>query len=250
MMTTSGAPASALLFPASLLSAIPVPVVACLSHPGARRPARRLSLAENLAVARDKPLRGIVTAQAHEVNAHGGLDERREVPARTDGQDEVRHGDAEYLDGARVESETLDLGRLLPALEHDVEVNLRGAADGRRAEQLADVDDAEAANLHVLAQEVGRAARELAGPRAPHLDEVVGDELVAAHDEVERALRLPHPALALDEDAEAVEVEQDAVAHLARRERFFQVLGDGADGDRADERRLDERERRALGGLQ
>src|SRR5204862_369243 len=42
---------------------------------------------------------------------------------------------------------------------------------------------------------------------------------------------------------------QNAVARLARREGFFQVLRDLHDGDGADERRLHERECRALGGL-
>src|SRR2546423_6777759 len=72
---------------------------------------------------------------------------------------------------------------------------------------------------------------------------------MAAHDEVERALGFSDARLALDENAEAVEVEQDAVARLARRESFFQVLRDRRDGDGTDERRLHERQRGALRGL-
>src|SRR5947209_18267047 len=130
MMTTSGEPGSPLPFPASLLSAIHSPAVT--GRFGPRLPALKASVvrADHLAVACHETLRGIVTAQAHEVNAHGGLDESGEVSARTNGEDDGRHGDAEYHHGARVESEPLDLGRLLPALEQYVEVYLHGAADG------------------------------------------------------------------------------------------------------------------------
>src|SRR2546423_3570957 len=249
MMTTSGPPVSATFLPACFLKAIPRPVVLLVRRLRLRRAALRLVAAEHLGVARDEPVGRIVTAKAQQVHANRRLDERREVAPRTDGQDEVRHGDAEYLDRARFEAQSVNLARLLPALKPYVESDLFGPAHCGYSEQLAYVENAEAAYLHVLAQEVGRAPRQLSGARPPDFDEVVGHELVAAHDEVKRALGLPHPRLASDEDAQAVEVEQNAVARLTRRESFLQVLRDLRDGDGADERRLHERERRALGGL-
>src|SRR5215208_7658635 len=191
MMTTSGAPcaASPPPSPALFFSVIPRPFAT-----------------QARVVPRHETLGRIVTAQAHQVYAHRRLDERREVAARAHGQDEVRDGDAEDVHRPLFEAEPVDLGRVHPALEPDVQPQLLRAADGRDAEQLADVEDAEAANLHVLAQQIGRAAHEQAGPAAPYLDGVVGDQLVAAHDEVERALGFADAGLALDEHAEAVEV--------------------------------------------
>src|SRR5215213_7060039 len=191
MMTTSGAPAAAAPPPSTACpaSAIPLPFA----------PQTRV-------VPRHETLGRIVTAQAHEVYAHRRLDERREVPPRAHGQDEVRDGDTQDVHRPLFEAEPVNLGRVHPALQPDVQPQLLRAADGRDAEQLADVEDAEAANLHVLAQQVGRAAHEQARPAAAYHDEVVGDQLVAAHDEVERALRFAHAGLALDEHAESVEV--------------------------------------------
>src|SRR2546423_14083348 len=249
MMATSGSPVSPTFLPACFLKPTPRPVVLLVRRLRLRRAALRLVAAEHLGVARDEFVGRIVTAKAQQVHANRRLDERREVAPRTDGQDEVRHGDAEYLDRARFEAQSVNLARLLPALKPYVESDLFGPAHCGYSEQLAYVENAEAAYLHVLAQEVGRAPCQLSGARPPNFDEVVGDQLVAAHDEVERALGFSDARLALDENAKAVEVEQNAVARLARRERFFQVLRDRRDGDGTDERRLHERQRGALRGL-
>src|SRR5436305_3533046 len=117
MITTSGSPVSATFLPACFLKAIPRPVVLLVRRLRLRRAALRLVAAEHLGVARDEPVGRIVTAQAQQVHAHGSLDQSREVAPRTDGQYEVGHGDAEYLDRARFEAEAVNLARLLPALK-------------------------------------------------------------------------------------------------------------------------------------
>src|SRR5436309_2670403 len=99
MMTTSGSPVSATFLPECFLKAILRPVVLTVRRLlRARRAALRLFAAEHLRVARDEPVGRIVTAQAQQVHAHCRLDQRREVTTGAYGQDEVRHGDAEYLD--------------------------------------------------------------------------------------------------------------------------------------------------------
>src|ERR671932_759224 len=141
MMTTSGSPVSATCLPACLLKAIPRPVASVVRPSGPPRAApRRLVAAYHLRVPLGEPVGRIVTAQAQQVHAHGRLDQGREVAARADGQDEVRHGDAEYLDRARLEAQAVYLARLLPALQPYVKPDLLGAAHGRDAEQLAYVE--------------------------------------------------------------------------------------------------------------
>ena len=56
----------------------------------------------------------------------------------------------------------------------------------------------------------GASPGEPAGPVPPDPDDVVGDELVAAGDELERALALADAAVADDQDAEAEDPEQAA----------------------------------------
>src|SRR5215211_5262062 len=125
MMTMSGAPAAAAPPPSNAFfrSVIPRPFA-----PQAR------------VVPRHETLGRIVTAQAHEVYAHRRLDERREVPAGAHGQDEAGDGDAEDVQRALFEAEPVNFGRVLPALQPDVQPQLLRAADGRDAEQFADVE--------------------------------------------------------------------------------------------------------------
>src|SRR5215212_11245706 len=140
MMTTSGEPAAAFApspcFTSLLLKAIRSPVVSRAARGGRSRDAPR---AERARVHFDEQLRGVVTAQAQKVNAHGRLDERGEVSSGAHGQDEVRDGDFEYVEGARVEAEAVYLLRLVPALQPYPEPYLLRPAHGRDAEQLANV---------------------------------------------------------------------------------------------------------------
>ncbi len=56
----------------------------------------------------------------------------------------------------------------------------------------------------------------------PHFHRVVGDQPVAADDQVERALALADSAVADDQHAEAEDVHQHAVHHLADGEDVLQ----------------------------
>src|SRR5215208_8147339 len=109
MMTTSGAPcaASPPPSPALFFSVIPRPFA----------PQTRV-------VPRHETLGRIVTAQAHEVYAHGRLDERREVAPRAHGQDEVGDGDAEDVNRPLFEAEPVNVAHLAPAHQLDVQPQL------------------------------------------------------------------------------------------------------------------------------
>src|ERR1700755_3372352 len=111
MITTSGEPAdfaSFNCFTSLFLKAIRSPVVSRAARVWRSRDAPR---AERVRVPFDKKFRGVVTAKSKQVDAHGRLDERGEVSPRAHGQDEVRDGDFEYVEGASVESQTVELLR-------------------------------------------------------------------------------------------------------------------------------------------
>ena len=61
---------------------------------------------------------------------------------------------------------------------------------------------------------------------APHLDQIVGDQAVPAHDEIERRLRLADAALAQQQHAHAQHVHQHGVDAGGRRQLQLQVLLD------------------------
>ena len=104
---------------------------------------------------------------------------------------------------AIVEAEAVVLGVLRPLdqLHHDVDA--LALADGGHAEQVLDVEDAEAAHLDVVAEQLGRGAEHHARRAVVALDHVVGDEAVAAHHQLERALALADAALAEQQQADA-----------------------------------------------
>ena len=83
--------------------------------------------------------------------------------------------------------------------------------------------------------------------RRLHLHGVVGDETMAADDQIQRAFALPDAALADDEDAEAENVEQHAMQQLANDEAVLENGGDFRDGDRRRHQRAQHRKVAALG---
>ena len=63
----------------------------------------------------------------------------------------------------------------------------------------------------------------LSGRLLADLDDVVGDQAVAAHDQVERRLALADAALAEQQDADAEHVDQHAVDRRRRRQLLLEV---------------------------
>ena len=136
-----------------------------------------------------------------------------------------------------VDAEAIVLALRIPALElHDQLDALRRAGRGD-AEQIAEVDQAEAADFHVMARQLRTAADDDRRGAPPDLDRVVGDEPMAAHDEVERAFALADAALPHHQHAEAEDVEEHAVDDLADGEAILEQRRELADrGRRADAR--------------
>ncbi len=115
------------------------------------------------------------------------------------------------------------------------------------AEQIRDVDQSEAADFHMVPRQLRAAADQHGLLAASHFDGVVGDQPVAAHDEIERALALADAALAGQEHAEAEDVQQHAVTGFTRREAILQQRRQPGDRRGRRERRAHERDAGPLG---
>ena len=74
----------------------------------------------------------------------------------------------------------------------------------------------------MVAEQRRRAAAQHRRRDAPHEDDVVGDQAVAARHEVERRLALADAALAEDQDAEAVHLDELAVELRLGRETLLE----------------------------
>ena len=167
-------------------------------------------------------LGGVVAHLLLAVVHRGQLHDDGEVAPGADRDRHLRQGHAE--DGGRLagQAEAVVGLALLPALHLHDEVDLRLGLDGAHAVEVADVDDADAAHLHVIADHLRRGAHQGVAVDAPDLHGVVGDQPVAALDELQRGLALADAAVAHQEQALAVDLDQHAVQGHARGQRFLQ----------------------------
>ncbi len=111
----------------------------------------------------------------------------RSRPGRT-GDGDVGDGDAEDFDEFLLHADAVDVGDVIPGFEGDDEVEDFSTRMLRTPEHGGDVDDADAADFHVVAGGFGAGADDLAAVDEGHAGGVVGDEAVAAFDEGEDAL--------------------------------------------------------------
>src|SRR5687768_9262552 len=171
---------------------------------------------------------GIHAAVAQEVVHRDHFGDDSDVLAGIEWNEDLRQLHAE--DGRRgaIESRPIDGGRFVPLLELYHHFDSLLLADGADAEDRLHIDQADAANLHVVPGEIMATADEnvISAPRRD--DEVVGHETVSALDEIEHALRLSDAALPDEEQADAKHVGERSVNRRERRE----LLGD----DRLDPR--------------
>src|SRR5262249_582635 len=99
---------------------------------------------------------------------------------------------------------------------HDVD--LLSFTNRGDAEEIFDVQNAETADLDVVAKQIGRRAENEARrtPIAPH--DVVGDQAMPAQPEVDGAFAFADAAFAQHEQAEAKQVDEDGVQLRLGRE--------------------------------
>ena len=100
---------------------------------------------------------------------------------------------------------------LFPQLQIDHQVDHLVVLDRRHAKQLAHVDDADAPQLHIIADQLRRRADQLARSDLMYFHSIVGNEPVAPLDQLYRRLALAHAALAQQQHALAVDLYQHAV---------------------------------------
>ena len=139
--------------------------------------------------------------------------------------------------------------RRVPAFQLDDELDaLRGPRRGD-PEEIAHVDQADAAQLHVVARQRRTGADDDGAAAPADVDDVVRDEAVAEADQLEGALALADAALPHHQHAEAEHVDEDAVARHARRQQVVEQRAQLGEGDRRRQRGAQQRHLRLVGGL-
>jgi hypothetical protein len=98
------------------------------------------------------------------------------------------------------------------------------------AKQVADVDYTEAPYLHVMASQFRTGADQVGLAAPPHLHRVVGNQAVAADDQIQRTLALADAAVAGDQHAQTEDIHENAMNDLTYRQQVLEQDVDLCDG--------------------
>src|SRR6478609_4290115 len=165
-----------------------------------------------------EPLGGIDTAPLQEMMHRDHLRNDRDVLPRIERNRDARDRHAEDVGRLAVEPRPVDDGVVTPLLELHDHLDALLLPHGADAEDRRDVDETESADLHVVPLKVVPAADEDVTSAPPNQDQVVGDDAVAALDEIEYTLRLADAALADEQQPDAVDVSKRAMDRRLRGE--------------------------------
>src|ERR1043166_9310094 len=147
----------------------------------------------------DEPLvefAGRVVAEALEFLVEGrDLDQSRDVAARPDGSDDGLHADPEDRVRLPLDTGAVDLIHLVPVHQRDDQIQVFLWPHTGDTEDRGHIDDAQAADLHVVARRLGRGSHQLAALQQANACDVVADETVAALQQRQDALALADAAL-------------------------------------------------------
>ena len=156
---------------------------------------------------------GAVVAHFFEALVHGsGFDDDGDVAARLYRDFELGHFDAEDIDGEFVHADTVVDFVGVPVFELDDELDLLFVANGADAEEVGYIDNAEAADFHVVADDFVRAlSHEQRAIETADFDDIVSDKPVPPFDKRERCLALAYAGFAQKQNAYAENLDQDAM---------------------------------------
>src|SRR5262249_54400286 len=142
----------------------------------------------------------------------GDFDQARQIAAGPDGNGDVRHVHAEDLDEFLLDAKAINVRDFVPELQRDHQVHAFFGANAFDAEHGGDIDDADAADFHVVARQLRAHPHDIAAVHERDAGNVVGHETVTAFDEGEDALAFADAAFTADDDADAEDI--DHAAHL------------------------------------
>src|ERR1019366_9701517 len=128
-------------------------------------------------------LGGIITGQFKFGLERGHFDEPGQIAPGPHGDGDVGDVHPENLHEFLFDAEAVHVLHIIPGLQRDDEVHALLAADGFDAEHGHYVDDADAADFHVVAGQFGAGADDIPAVHERHLGDVVRDEAIAALDQ-------------------------------------------------------------------
>src|SRR5260370_13336109 len=126
-----------------------------------------------------------------------------EILSGIQGNRHERQGDVEQLGLLLVETGAIVFARVIPIFEFHYDLDALLLPDGANAEQRVDVDQSNAADLHIVPRDLLPAADEHIVTAPGDVHDVVGDEAVPPLHQVEHAFALADPGAAAKQQADA-----------------------------------------------
>src|SRR5437867_6654752 len=167
-------------------------------------------------------LRSIDTAVLQQMIHRDHFGDNGDVLSRVEGHGDLREGDVEDRRSLAVETRSVDHQFRVPVYQLDDDLDALLLTNGANAEHGWHVDEADAANLHVMPLQLVPASEQHLGAAARRDDVVVRNQPVPALHEIEHALRLADPAAADEEQPDAEDVRQRAVKRRGGSELLLQ----------------------------
>ena len=98
-----------------------------------------------------------------------------------------------------------------------------GLEDSEEIKAHTDINDADSADFHVLAEKLGCRADDIVGRLAGNLDDIIGNQAMPSFDQIERTFGFTDTGLTGIQQPDAVDVDQRTVHGNSRGESVVQV---------------------------
>ena len=155
------------------------------------------------------------------------LHDTGQVPSGTDGHLQRGHEDAHDLLKVLLLAHAVIGLALLPLPQVDDQVDLFRGLDGAGAEDAADIDDADAPQLHKITDQFGRGTHQRLVGHPLDVHSVIGHQPVSALEQLHSGLALANAAVAFQQDALAIDLHQHAVDGAEFAQMDVQRRGQG-----------------------
>jgi hypothetical protein len=176
-------------------------------------PADPVDRADGACLSVDEVDAGIIPADAEDLMPHGGLDQDRQIPAGCDRHGDLRNGDPEDVADREATAQSIDTLQLplVEGLKIDDQIQCLASHHRALAKHGADVEDPETSDLEEIAQRLGAGPFQGLRGDACETRRIIGDQTVAARDQVERELALADGRVANQKHAHPQNLDEDAV---------------------------------------
>jgi hypothetical protein len=150
----------------------------------------------------------VVTHLLEELVARRNLDDGGNIAPGADGNTEKGNSDAQNGIALFVDAEAIVLAPFLPFDQLDDQIDLLPFPDRSDAKEMFNIDDPEAADLHMITQKIRAFAEEDSRELHSHLDDVIRYQPMPLQNQIQGTFALTDATLTHKQDPDAENIDQ------------------------------------------